>query len=46
MFNKLTIDRNDPKRYNMKVDLSLFPIELVGNISLAYHITPDLLTIQ
>ena len=44
LFDKLTIDRNDPKRYNIKVDLSLLPTELAGNISLAYHISSDLLT--
>ena len=45
LFNKLTIDRNDPERYTIKVDLSLFPTELAGNIFLAYHISPDLLTL-
>ena len=45
LFNKLTIDRNDPERYKIKVDLSLFPTELAGTIFLAYHINPDLLTI-
>jgi hypothetical protein len=45
LFNKLTIDRNNPERCTIKVDLSLFPAELAGNISLAYHISPDLLTI-
>jgi len=46
LFNNITIDRNDTKRYNIRVGLSLFPTELVGDISLAYHISPDLLTIQ
>ena len=45
LFNKLTIDRNDPERCTIKVDLSIFPAELAGNIILAYHISPDLLTI-
>ena len=44
-FRKLTIDKSDPERYIVKVDSSKFQTELEGNLSLAYHINPDLVMI-
>jgi len=40
LFEKLTIDRSDPKRYTISMDLGHFPGGLTGEISLSYHINP------
>ena len=40
LFEKLTIDRSNPKRYTIRLDLSQFPGGLKGEISLSYHINP------
>jgi len=39
-FEQLTIDRSNPKRYTISLDLSQFPGGLSGEISLSYHINP------
>ena len=40
LFEKLTIDRSNTKRYTISLELSQFPGGLTGKISLSYHIDP------
>ena len=44
-FRNLTIDKSNPARFIIKVDLTKFQTELAGNLSLAYHINPDLVIV-
>lgn len=38
LFKNLTFDKSNPRRYTISLDLSQFSGELVGQISLSYHI--------
>ena len=40
LFEKLTIDRSNPKRYTIRLDLGQISDELTGEVSLSYHINP------
>jgi hypothetical protein len=41
LFKNLAFDKSNSKRYTISLDLSQFPGELVGQISLSYHIDPS-----
>jgi hypothetical protein len=41
LFKKLTFNKSNSKRYTISLDLSQFPGEMVGQISLSYHIDPS-----
>jgi hypothetical protein len=40
LFENLDFDKANSKRFTIGLDLSLFPGELTGQISLGYHINP------
>ena len=42
LFNNIVIDRSESKRFKIEIDLSIFQTGLTGYISLAYHISPEL----
>ena len=42
LFDKLGIDKSEPNRYTISLDLGELPIPFVGTVSLAYHIDPRL----
>ena len=45
IFSDIIIDKSEPDRYKVEIDLSVFGTKMAGKISLAYHISPDLVRI-
>lgn len=41
LFKNLDFDKDNSKRFTINLDLSLFPGEITGQISLRYHINPN-----
>jgi hypothetical protein len=41
LFKNLNFDKSNSKRYTISLNLSAFPSEITGHISLSYHLEPS-----